>query len=170
MNRVYISIGSNQNTVVNVRAALDALSARFGELAISSVYESEAVGFEGENFLNLVVALTTDEPVGPLAEWLKQVEDDNGRERNRPRFSSRTLDLDVLTYGALVGTIDGVELPRSEILSNAFVLQPLAEIAPDERHPVSGERYADLWQSYERDQRLWPIDFHWQGRRISPRT
>ncbi|MYL28053.1 MULTISPECIES: 2-amino-4-hydroxy-6-hydroxymethyldihydropteridine diphosphokinase [Halomonadaceae] len=170
MNRVYISIGSNQNTVVNVRAALDALSARFGELAISSVYESEAVGFEGENFLNLVVALNTDEPVGPLAEWLKQVEDDNGRERNRPRFSSRTLDLDVLTYGALVGTIDGVELPRSEILSNAFVLQPLAEIAPDERHPVSGERYADLWQSYERDQRLWPIDFHWQGRRISPRT
>ncbi|KAA8978031.1 2-amino-4-hydroxy-6-hydroxymethyldihydropteridine diphosphokinase [Halospina sp. K52047b] len=170
MNRVYISIGSNQNTVVNVRAALDALSARFGELAISSVYESEAVGFEGENFLNLVVALNTDEPVGPLAEWLKQVEDDNGRERNRPRFSSRTLDLDVLTYGALVGTIDGVELPRSEILSNAFVLQPLAEIAPDERHPVSGERYADLWQSYERDQRLWPIEFHWQGRRISPRT
>ncbi|PAU77069.1 2-amino-4-hydroxy-6-hydroxymethyldihydropteridine diphosphokinase [Halovibrio salipaludis] len=170
MNRVYISIGSNQNTVVNVRAALDALSARFGELAISSVYESEAVGFEGENFLNLVVALNTDEPVGPLAEWLKQVEDDNGRERNRPRFSSRTLDLDVLTYGDLVGTIDGVELPRSEILSNAFVLQPLAEIAPDERHPVSGERYADLWQSYERDQRLWPIEFHWQGRRISPRT
>ncbi|WP_077529328.1 2-amino-4-hydroxy-6-hydroxymethyldihydropteridine diphosphokinase [Vreelandella utahensis] len=170
MNRVYISIGSNQNTVVNVRAALDALSARFGELVISSVYESEAVGFEGENFLNLVVALDTDEPVGPLAEWLKQVEDDNGRERNRPRFSSRTLDLDVLTYGDLVGTIDGVELPRSEILSNAFVLQPLAEIAPDERHLVSGERYADLWQAYERDQRLWPIEFHWQGQRISPRA
>ena len=170
MNRVYISIGSNQNTVVNVRAALDALSARFGELVISSVYESEAVGFEGENFLNLVVALDTDEPVGPLAEWLKQVEDDNGRERNRPRFSSRTLDLDVLTYGDLVGTIDGVELPRSEILSNAFVLQPLAEIAPDERHPVSGERYADLWRAYERDQRLWPIEFHWQGQRISPRA
>ena len=170
MNRVYISIGSNQNTVVNVRAALDALSARFGELAISSVYESEAVGFEGENFLNLVVALNTDDPVGPLAEWLKQVEDDNGRERNRPRFSSRTLDLDVLTYGDLVGTIDGVELPRSEILSNAFVLQPLAEIAPDERHPVSGKRYADLWRAYERDQRLWPIEFHWQGQRISPRA
>ena len=170
MNRVYISIGSNQNTVVNVRAALDALSARFGELVISSVYESEAVGFEGENFLNLVVALDTDEPVGPLAEWLKQVEDDNGRERNRPRFSSRTLDLDVLTYGDLVGTIDGVELPRSEILSNAFVLQPLAEIAPDERHPVSGKRYADLWRAYERDQRLWPIEFHWQGQRISPRA
>ena len=170
MNRVYISIGSNQNTVVNVCAALDALSARFGELVISSVYESEAVGFEGENFLNLVVALDTDEPVGPLAEWLKQVEDDNGRERNRPRFSSRTLDLDVLTYGDLVGTIDGVELPRSEILSNAFVLQPLAEIAPDERHPVSGERYADLWQAYERNQRLWPIEFRWQGQRISPRA
>ncbi|MFO7786228.1 MAG: 2-amino-4-hydroxy-6-hydroxymethyldihydropteridine diphosphokinase [Halospina sp.] len=170
MNRVYISIGSNQNTEANVRAALDALSARFGELVISSVYESEAVGFEGENFLNLVVALDTGEPVGPLAEWLKQVEDDNGRERNRPRFSSRTLDLDVLTCGDLVGTIDGVELPRSEILRNAFVLQPLAEIAPDERHPVSGERYADLWQAYERDQRLWPIEFHWQGQKISPRA
>lgn len=170
MNRVYISIGSNQNTKANVRAALDALSARFGEPVISSVYESEAVGFDGENFLNLVVGLSTDVPVGQLAEWLKQVEDDNGRERNRSRFSSRTLDLDVLTYGNTVGTIDGVELPRSEILSNAFVLQPLAEIAPDERHPINGQRYADLWQAYERDQRLWPIEFEWQGQRISPRA
>ncbi|MEQ6886450.1 2-amino-4-hydroxy-6-hydroxymethyldihydropteridine diphosphokinase [Salicola sp. Rm-C-2C1-2] len=169
MSRVYISIGSNQNTKANVRAAMDALSAQFSELVVSSVYESEAVGFEGENFLNLVVGLSTDVPVGQLAEWLKQVEDDNGRERNLPRFSSRTLDLDVLTYGDAVGTIGGVELPRSEILSNAFVLQPLAEIAPDERHPVNGQRYADLWQAYERDQRLWPIEFEWQGQRISPR-
>ncbi|XOZ33212.1 2-amino-4-hydroxy-6-hydroxymethyldihydropteridine diphosphokinase [Halomonadaceae bacterium KBTZ08] len=170
MNRVYISIGSNENTEANVRAALDALSARFGALVISSVYESEAVGFDGENFLNLVAGLETDEPVGELAEWLKQVEDDNGRERNRPRFSSRTLDLDVLVYGDRVGIIDGVELPRSEILRNAFVLRPLAEIAPDERHPVNGQRYADLWQAYERDQRLWAIEFDWQGQRISPRT
>lgn len=170
MNRVYISIGSNQNTRVNVRAALDALSARFGQLVVSSVYESEAVGFEGENFLNLVVGLDVDETLGDLVEWLKQVEDDNGRERGRPRFSSRTLDLDVLTYGNRTGTIDGVKLPRPEILRNAFVLRPLAEIVPDDIHPATGWCYADLWQAYERDQRLWPIEFQWQGQRISPRT
>ena len=169
MNRVYISIGSNQNTSANVRAALGALSERFGQLVVSSVYESEAVGFEGENFLNLVVGLDTDDPVGELVEWLKQVEDDNGRERGRPRFSSRTLDLDVLTYGDRTGTIDGVELPRSEILRNAFVLRPLAEIVPEGVHPETGHTYADHWQAYERDQRLWPIEFHWQGQRISPR-
>ena len=169
MNRVYISIGSNQNTSANVRAALDALFERFGPLTVSSVYESEAVGFEGENFLNLVVGLDTGEPVGELVEWLKQVEDDNGRERGRPRFSSRTLDLDVLTYGDRTGIIDGVELPRSEILRNAFVLRPLAEIVPEGVHPSTGWTYAELWHAYERDQRLWPIEFNWQGQRISPR-
>jgi len=112
MNRVYISVGSNQDTVRHVRSALDALHQRFGDLAISSVYESEAVGFDGENFLNLVVGLDTDEPLASLADWLKAVEDSNGRQRNVTRYSSRTLDLDILIYGDQVGQPEGVELPR----------------------------------------------------------
>ena len=145
MNRVYISIGSNQDTARHVRNALDALYERFGDLIISSVYESEAVGFEGENFLNLVVGLDTDEPLASLADWLKAVEDSNGRQRNVARYSSRTLDLDILTYGDQVGEPEGVELPRREILKNAFVLKPLAESAPDELHPTEHRSYGALW-------------------------
>ena len=81
--------------------------------------------------------------------------------------SPRTLDLDILTWGDATGTLDGVELPRAEILKNAFVLRPLADIAPDELHPVCGESYRSLWQSYQKDQKLWPVDFTWQGRQIS---
>lgn len=165
--RVYISIGSNVDRERYVSAALDALGAWFGELVISPVYESEAVGFDGSPFLNLVVGVTTNLSVGELSRRFKQLEADNGRRRDVPKFSARTLDLDILTYGDQVGQIDGVELPRGEILKNAFVLRPLADIAPDDVHPVCGRCYRELWADYDTGQKLWPVDFTWQGRRIS---
>ncbi|MGC8120095.1 2-amino-4-hydroxy-6-hydroxymethyldihydropteridine diphosphokinase [Marinobacter sp. VGCF2001] len=167
MRRVYISIGSNIERYRHVTAALDALAEWFGELQISPVYESESVGFDGSDFLNLVVGVDTDEPVGTLSRYFKKLEAENGRKATAPKFSPRTLDLDILTWGDATGTIDGVELPRAEILKNAFVLRPLADIAPGEMHPVCGETYGRLWQTYQRDQKLWPVDFSWQGRRIS---
>jgi len=167
MPRVYISIGSNIERESHVRCALDALYEWFGELALSSVYESEAVGFDGEPFFNMVVGVQTHLSVGDLSARFKQLEADNGRRRNVPKFSGRTLDLDILTYDHEVGQIDGVELPRGEILKNAFVLRPLAEIAPNERHPATGQSYAGLWQAYDRDQKLWPVDFSWGGKLIS---
>ena len=145
----------------------DALAGWFGELAISPVYESESVGFDGSDFLNLVVGVDTDMSVGELSRRFKKLEADNGRKASAPKFSPRTLDLDILTWGDATGTLDGVELPRAEILKNAFVLRPLADIAPDELHPVCGESYRSLWQSYQKDQKLWPVDFTWQGRQIS---
>lgn len=166
---VYISIGSNIDREHYITAALDALAEQFGELVVSSVYESEAVGFDGEPFFNLVVAIRTDCSVAQLSRLFKRIEADNGRRRDVPKFSSRTLDLDILTYGDSVGTIDGVELPRGEILKNAFVLLPLAEIAPDQRHPLTGETYRQLWQAYDRDQKLWVVPFQWRGEAISPR-
>ncbi|SDW91711.1 2-amino-4-hydroxy-6-hydroxymethyldihydropteridine diphosphokinase [Marinobacter mobilis] len=166
---VYISIGSNIDREHNIAQALDALAAEFGTLDISSVYESEAVGFDGEPFLNLVVAIRADRSVAELSRLFKAIEAANGRHLHAPKFSPRTLDIDILTYGEQSGVVDGVELPRAEILKNAFVLLPLAEIAPDQKHPVVGQSYGGLWQQYQSDQKLWVVPFSWRGGVISPR-
>lgn len=161
--RVYLGIGSNIERERYITAGLDALRENFGELQVSPVYESAAVGFDGEPFLNLVAAIDTDLAIAELARCLKAIEAANGRRRGEPRYSPRTLDLDILTYDDVVGSISGVELPRAEILTNAFVLRPLADLAPEERHPVEAITYLELWRQYRRDQKLWPVAFSWRG-------
>lgn len=169
MALVVVSIGSNIERERHVQICLDALHAEFGNLLISRVFESEPVGFEdGRNFFNLVTAFESDAGVGELQAWCKHLEYANGRRKISPKFSPRTLDVDLLTVGTLSGDIDGVELPRDEIVKHAFVLKPLAELLPEHRHPTNGERYADLWAEFDAGgQRLWPVDFVWQGQRIS---
>ncbi len=162
MARVYVSIGSNIERERHISAGLDGLAHAFGALTLSSVFESEAVGFDGDHFYNLVAGFDTTLSVGELSRTLKAIEDRNGRCRQGPKFSGRTLDIDILTYNALSGIIDGVELPRAEILHNAFVLQPLAEIAPRALHPLNGQSYDALWLQYDKHkQHLWPVDFVW---------
>lgn len=168
MTRVYLSLGSNIRRHQHIAAGLDALAAAFGELHISSVYESKSVGFDGSNFFNLVVGIDTSLGVAALSERLKNIEDDNGRCRQGPKFSPRTLDIDILVYGDSVGVEAGISLPRAEITQNAFVLLPLAEIAGEQLHPQLQQSYASLWQVYDKSaQPLWPVDFVWQGRKIS---
>ncbi|GHE20686.1 2-amino-4-hydroxy-6-hydroxymethyldihydropteridine diphosphokinase [Halomonas urumqiensis] len=169
MATVSVSIGSNIDRDHHVRTCLDALAASFGELAISRVFESEPVGFEdGRNFYNLVVVFECGWPVGELQAWCKRLEFANGRRKDSPKFSPRTLDIDLLTVGELTGMHDGVELPRDEILHHAFVLQPMAELLPKARHPLTGDTYADLWAAFDAtDQILWPVAFRWSGKLIS---
>ncbi|MDW5378765.1 2-amino-4-hydroxy-6-hydroxymethyldihydropteridine diphosphokinase [Halomonas sp. HP20-15] len=169
MTRVVVSIGSNIEREHHVRHCLDALAADFTALRVSRVFESEPVGFEdGRNFYNLVAAFDSHASVGELQAWCKRLEFAHGRRANSPKFSPRRLDIDLLTVGALTGCIDGVALPRDEITANAFVLQPLAELLPDDHHPLNNQRYADLWAAFELGvQRLWPVDFIWQGQLIS---
>lgn len=164
MAKVYVSIGSNIDRDVYINNALTCLQKNFGHLVISSVYESEAVGFTGDNFYNLVAGFETELSVGELSALLKNIEDQNDRCRKGPRFSGRTLDIDILTYDQLAGDHDGVQLPRDEITKNAFVLWPLAEIAGREQHPVSLISYEQLWADYEKDsQQLWSVEYIWQG-------
>lgn len=160
MARVYISIGSNVDRERHIRAGVQALQRAYGALQLSTVYESVAVGFAGNHFYNLVAGFDSDSSVGDIAVLLKGIENANGRDRSSARFAPRTLDLDILTWGDASGVCDGVELPRDEILLNAFVLLPLSEIAPQACHPVTGQSYAALWQAYPKEQQsLWPIAF-----------
>lgn len=158
MAQIYISVGSNVNRDYHIRAAITALTSAFGHLKLSSVYESDAVGFSGDAFYNMVIGAETVLSVADCVALFKSIEDANGRIRSGEKFSGRTLDLDLLTYDSLVCQTP-VELPRAEILFNAFVLWPLAEIAPEVCHPVTGQPYVVLWQNYQSTQRIWPIDF-----------
>ncbi|MBZ5486147.1 2-amino-4-hydroxy-6-hydroxymethyldihydropteridine diphosphokinase [Halomonas aquamarina] len=163
MSLVTVSLGSNVEPVRHIRLCLDALFDTFGALHISRVFESEPVGFSGgHNFYNLVVAFESDRSPSELQAWAKGVEVLYGRKPDTPRYSPRALDIDLLTVGDLCGVVEGIELPRGEITQNAFVLQPLAELLPEERHPACNTSYATLWANFSLgSQRLWPVDFTW---------
>jgi 2-amino-4-hydroxy-6-hydroxymethyldihydropteridine diphosphokinase len=160
MPRVWLSIGSNQDREQNIRGAVRALRAEFGELTLSSVYESPAVGFDGDPFFNLVAGISTDLPADLLNKRLRAIEEAHGRIRQGEKFTSRTLDLDLLTYDNLVSDNKGIKLPREEILQYSFVLMPLAEVAGEERHPLNGRTYGELWEAFDSSsQPIWRSEF-----------
>jgi len=162
MSRVYLSLGTNIERYRHMTAALNALNETFGVVRLSAVYESEAVGFEGAHFLNAVAAIDTDWTCSALNLWLKALEDGYGRKRDVAKFSPRTLDVDILLFGDLNGDNDGVILPRSEITFNAFVLKPLAELAPNMMHPTLHQSMAALWEAFDQQsQVLWQVPFNW---------
>jgi 2-amino-4-hydroxy-6-hydroxymethyldihydropteridine diphosphokinase len=168
MASVFLGLGSNIERERYMTAGLDALQGLFGELALSSVYDSAAVGFEGQPFLNLITGVNTELTVEDLAIRLRHIETEYGRPANATRFSARQLDIDILTYDQAVGIFGNVTLPREEILENAFVLCPLAELAPTVLHPGVKRSYRSLWQSYDQSsQRVSKVDFTWRGRSIS---
>lgn len=148
MSRVYLSLGSNIDPESNLRSAVAALRERFGEVHLSSVYRTPAVGFDGPDFLNAAAMIETDLDVHALDAWLHALEDTHGRRRDVPRYASRPLDIDIVFFDDLV--LDGpghLQIPRPE-LDQAFVLKPLVDIAPDFVDPVSGRTLAELWAAH----------------------
>lgn len=165
MARIFVGVGSNIDRERNIQAGLRALSDAFGKLKASTIYESEAVGFAGDNFFNLVVGFDSADSPEQVSATLRAIEYRFGRDRDGGRFTPRTLDLDLLLYNDLVRNDRGVNVPREDVTRYAFVLQPLAEIAGDLRHPVSGERFADLWAAFDQSsQALWPAPSELQPR------
>jgi 2-amino-4-hydroxy-6-hydroxymethyldihydropteridine diphosphokinase len=163
-HQILISVGSNIDKERNTERGLQALYNSFGELVLSTILESESVGFAGNNFLNLVVLARTTWSIQDVCARLKAIEDDQGRTRDK-KFGNRTLDLDLLTFNDVI-TSTPIVLPRDEIEYNAFVLRPMAEIIPEQIHPCTQKTYGVLWQEFLSDsknkqQRLWPSNFIW---------
>ena len=146
MARIYVSLGSNVDRELRIREAVDALRETFGEIELSPVYDTVAVGFEGDNFLNLVAGFESSLAVEKVAAAFHDIEERLGRDRSGPRFGNRAIDLDILLYDDLILDVPGIRVPRPEILVNAFVLKPLQDIAPDCRHPQTGQSFAELWR------------------------
>lgn len=145
--RVYVGVGSNIEPEKNIRSGLAALARRYSALTLSPVYQARAIGFAGDDFFNLVVAFDTGKTVAELENDLRRIESEHGRWREEDRFSARTLDLDLLLYGALVSGRHKV--PRADITQYAFVLKPLFDLAPDLVHPQTGQRIAEIWQAFD---------------------
>ena len=148
MGRAYLSLGSNIDAEANLRSAVVALRERFGGILLSEACVFPAVGFEGGDFLNAAAVIDSDLDPHVLNDWLHALEDAHGRDRSGPRYGDRPLDIDIVFYDDLV--LDGpghLQLPRDE-LRHAFVLKPLAEIAPGFVDPRSGRTLADLWQAH----------------------
>lgn len=150
MQGVYLSIGSNIEREKNIPSALNELRKLFGDLTLSSVYETDAVGFEGPPFYNMTVEFQSNKPIYALAKTMREIEIRHGRTRKSAKFSGRSLDLDILLYGDLVINDGKIQIPRDDIIHYAFVLEPLAEIAPDQRHPVTHESYSEMWKKFDK--------------------
>jgi 2-amino-4-hydroxy-6-hydroxymethyldihydropteridine diphosphokinase len=148
MSRAYLSLGSNVDAETHLRGALAALRARFGDVRVSPVYRTRAIGFDGADFLNAAALVDSDLDPFALNDWLHALEDAHGRDRRGPRHGDRTLDIDIVLYDDLILSGAGnLELPRPE-LRHAFVLRPLVDIAADVVVPGDGRRLGAMWAAH----------------------
>jgi 2-amino-4-hydroxy-6-hydroxymethyldihydropteridine diphosphokinase len=163
VTEVFVAAGSNVEPVANLRRALEVLAAHYPRLRCSRAYRNASVGFEGEDFVNLVVGFETDDDVRRVIGRLHEAEAACGRERNAPKWAPRSMDLDILLYGALVTDEPGLVLPRPDLVRRAYMLGPMAELAPDFRHPTMGLTMGELWAAFDRGAHpMQPVDLGWR--------
>lgn len=163
---VYLGLGSNIERERYLQQGLDALKKRFGDMDVSSVYESDAVGFKGDPFFNLVVGLYTTDSLRSVMDTVKRIESENDRVRGEEKFASRTLDIDILTFDNLSGTHEQLELPRQETLEQAYALAPFAEIATDFVLPGMTQSLGDIWENCDATDQVSIVEFRWNGEKL----
>jgi len=149
MTDVYVAVGSNVDPLTNLRRALNELSKHYA-LRLSPVYRNRAVGFEGDDFINLVVGFATEDTVEQVIERLHSAEAGCGRPRDAPKWAPRTMDLDLLLYGDIVRNESGIKLPRADLVKRAYMLRPMAELAPQVRHPILDKTMQNIWNEFDR--------------------
>ena len=151
MPAVYVAAGSNVEPERHMHQAVAELEREFPDVRFSSWYRNRAHGFEGDDFINLAAGFTTQLAVQEVLERLHAIESRCGRAPHAPRWAPRSMDLDVLLYGDLACELPGLKLPRPDLLRRAYMLGPLAEIAPLVRHPTAGLTIGELWQRFDRE-------------------
>ena len=135
-HKVFIGIGSNLNKIKNIKSCLSKIKNDYKNVKLSPVYETKSMGFDGPNFYNLVCSFNTTEDIYKLKKRLNKIELDHGRNLNETKYSSRTLDIDILYYGNLILVDDKIKIPRKEIIEYDFVLRPLIDIDAEFTHPL----------------------------------
>jgi 2-amino-4-hydroxy-6-hydroxymethyldihydropteridine diphosphokinase len=145
MPRIYIALGGNIEPETRLTEAARALKARFPDARFSACYRNPAVGFEGADFLNAAAEFSSELPVPELLQALHAIEEQCGRSRNDPKYGPRAMDMDLLLYGDQVGSGSGYTLPRPDLVRQVYMLGPMAELAPQLRHPLAGQSIEDLW-------------------------
>jgi 2-amino-4-hydroxy-6-hydroxymethyldihydropteridine diphosphokinase len=148
VHTAYLGLGSNVDANSNIRSGIDELRGAFETVEFSPVYRSAAVGFNGDDFINLVARIETTMSPLALKLWLNELEERHGRRRDVPKVSDRTLDIDILLFDELCLQEPGLEIPRAEILTSAHVLKPLADLAPKLLHPARRRSMEQLWQEF----------------------
>jgi 2-amino-4-hydroxy-6-hydroxymethyldihydropteridine diphosphokinase len=148
MTAVYVAAGSNVEPERYLAMALRALAAAYGPMTLSPAYKNKAVGFEGEDFINLVVGFSTEDSVAEVRQQLQKIEAACDRPPGAPKWAPRTMDLDILLFGDLVSNEPGLVIPRPDLLKRPYMLKPMADIAPDVRHPTLDKTMRELWGSF----------------------
>jgi 2-amino-4-hydroxy-6-hydroxymethyldihydropteridine diphosphokinase len=148
---VYVAAGSNVEPEKNLSRACAEIARRWPGARFSRAYRNKAVGFDGPDFLNMVLGFRTHEPIDAVIARLREIETLCGRPRNAPKWASRAMDLDVLLFGSRVEKTADYTLPRPDLLKRAYMLGPMAEIAGDVRHPTAGKTIGELWAEFDRD-------------------
>lgn len=157
MTEVFLSVGSNIEPARHIAMGVAFLRERYSNLKLSPIYECPPVGFTGALFHNLVLSFVTEQSAFDVQQTLREIEQRCGRRRQGSQWQARSLDLDLILYGDLILDTEELSLPRADILRYAFVLRPLADLAPQRRHPRLGQTYAELWQAFPNpgEQPLW---------------
>ncbi|APY08752.1 2-amino-4-hydroxy-6-hydroxymethyldihydropteridine diphosphokinase [Winogradskyella sp. J14-2] len=158
--KVYIALGSNKgNKLEHLQLSIDAIFERVGTIRkISKVYETPALGFEGDNFYNACIKIETELKPKKLLRILKQIEADLGRTTKKSdTYESREIDLDILFYGDETFKDTTLEIPHPHLHKRRFVLQPLCDIAKDIEHPTLNKKVSDLSEECDDNSEIEPI-------------
>ena len=151
MTKVFVAAGSNVEPEKNLASACAQIARNWPDAFFSRAYRNAAVGFDGPDFINLVLGFTTAQPLDAVIVQLRDIETKCGRPRLAPKWASRSLDLDVLLFGDRIKKTAEYTLPRPDLLKRPYMLGPMAEIAPDVVHPTAGKTIGVLWKEFDRD-------------------